>query len=55
MLVQSSNILELVEIAMSMLDSHTLQEVCAFLAGRHAVMRMIAPASIWPRLLLLST
>ena len=30
MLVQSSSILELVEIAMSTFDSYTLQEVCAF-------------------------
>ena len=28
MLVQSSNILELVEIAMSMFDSHALQDTC---------------------------
>ena len=46
MLVQS---LELVEIAISTFDCHALREVCAFFAGRRAVTRTIARASIWSR------
>ena len=47
MLVQSSIILERVEITMSTFESHVLQEVCR--AGQRAVTRMIARVSIWPR------
>ena len=49
MLVQSPNILELVEIAMAIFDFYVLQVICTFfLAGRHAAMQTMSQSSISP-------